>query len=267
MREKILTKRCRRALKNGDLEKAMELAKQLVEVYPNNFSSWHCLGEVYYSVGDTEKAFESFNKAKELASSKEELVNVYLYMGEILIDTDRLDDALMYFNRALTLAEYVNKGVAYILSRIADVYFRKGEFEESLKYYDEAFKAGEAENADEEFMVGVINNLSVVLTKLGYYKDAIELLKDLLTLGTVSDNLFLTCISEINLGTVYLATGNKNAAKRYLKSALNHAKKLGDRGLEAVAYMRLGKALNKKSYLEKAEELFRELELDSTNLQ
>jgi hypothetical protein len=52
---------------------------------------------------------------------------------------------------------------------------------------------------------------------------------------------------------------DKNTAKEYFTSALNHAKEIGDKKLQALAYTYLGYILNNDSYLDKAEKLLREV--------
>lgn len=261
-----MIEKCKKAIENGDLIKAMEFAKQSVKAYPDNFESYLCLAVIYYDMGNFKKALENFKKAEELTDDKEKLADIYQYTGETFIDMNKIDDALTHFNKALTLAKHTNSNVAYILSKIADAYFRKGDIKKSVEYYDKAFKAGKEEDASIEFIAGVINNQSVALTKLGYYEKAIKLLEDLLTLGSANNNLTIVCLSEINLGSAYFMMGNKDMAKKYLILGLNHAKELGDKGLEAVAYMYLGDILNNKSYLDKAEKLFREINGDYDQL-
>jgi tetratricopeptide (TPR) repeat protein len=263
MKKKILIKRCERSLENGDLEKAIKLAKQSVEAYPDSFDAWYCLGKVYHNTGDNEKAIETLKKAEELASNENKKLSIYQYIGSLLINIGKLDDALIYFNKALTLAILSNKGTTYALSKIAYIYFRKGDLEKSAEYYNKAMESGMKENASENLMLEIGNNFCVVLVELGQYKEAIALLKDLLAIGTISGDLRFICQTEINLGGAYFRMGNKDVAKRYFTMGLNHAKKLGNKELEATACMHLGHILNKRSYLNRAEELFKELSQSS----
>jgi tetratricopeptide (TPR) repeat protein len=219
-----MIEKCREAVEKGELERAIELGKQAVEVDPNNFDAYFCLGTAYRGMKNIEKALENFKKAEELTDDKEKLITVYQYLG--------LDDALSYFNKALTLAKYINSNMTYVLSKIAYIYFKKGDLEKSAEYYNDTIEAGEKENVSKHLMSEIANNFSVVLAELGYYTEAIMLLKDLLNFGTISGNLYLVCLTEINLGAVYSKMGNKNAAKRYLTSGLNHAKKLGNKKQE-----------------------------------
>jgi tetratricopeptide (TPR) repeat protein len=254
-----MIEKCLEAIKNRDLMEAMKFAKQAVKTYPDNFKSYLCLASVYYDIGNLEKALENFKKAEELTNDEEQLMHIYQYMGEIFADMNKLDDALIYFNKALTSAKNTNNSISYILTRIADTYFRKEDLKKSVEYYDKAFKSGKEEDASIEFIAGVINNQSVALTKLGYYKEAIKLLEHLLTLGSANNNPVIVCLSEINLGSAYFMMGNNNMAKKYLISGLNHAKELGDKGLEAIAYLYLGDILNNEDYLNQAEKLFKEI--------
>lgn len=259
MRKKVLIRRCKNTLRNGNLEKAAELAKRAVEKYPNSFDAWYCLGKVYHNRGDDEKALEILKKAEELANNENEKLSVYQYIGSLLINTGKLDDALAYFNEALNLATLSNKKTTYALSKIAYIYFKKKDLEKSAEYYDKAIEAGIREDASENLMLEIGNNFCVVAIELGLYKEAVALLKDLLAIGTISGNLRFICQIEINLGGAYFRMGNKDAARRYFTMGLNHAKKLGNKQLEAIAYLHLGHILNKKSYLNKAKELFKEI--------
>lgn len=244
------------AIENGNLTKAIELAKQSIETQPDNFDAYFYLGIAYYGIDNIEKALENLEKAKELTDNNEKLSTIHHYIGEVLISANRLDDALTYLNKALTLAENTNSNTAIILGIIANVHSKKGEIEKAIEYYDKAFKSGEKENADPEFMAGVINNLSAALIELGYYKEAINLLKRIYK--KTNKNIYLTCLSEMNLGSAYLMIGNKKFAKKYFKSALNHAKKLKNKNLETTIHTYLDNFLN-KNYIDKAEKLFEKM--------
>jgi tetratricopeptide (TPR) repeat protein len=250
---------CKKAIENGDLERAIEFGKQAVEMYSDSFDAYFCLGTAYRSIKNIEKSLENFKKAEELTDDKEKLITIYQYIGEALININKLDDALAYFDKALTLAKSINSDITYVLSKIAYIYYKKGNLEKSIDYYNKALEAGEKEDADEKIMLEVANNFGVITAELGLYKEAITLFKDLRNLGIAKNNFAFICMSEINLGIIYFIMGNKNVAKKYLTLGLNHAKKTGSKRLEATAYMHFGNILNKKSYLDKAEKLFREI--------
>jgi tetratricopeptide (TPR) repeat protein len=254
-----MVEKCKEAIKNKDTRKALELSKQAVEMHPNDPDAYLCLGIAYYKIRDFEKALENFKKAEELTDDKEKLITIYQQIGITLIDANKLDNALAYFDKALTLAKQINSNITYTLSKIAYIHYRKGNIEEAIDYYIKAIETGERENADEKTMLEVSNNFGVIAAEIGLYEEALALFKDLRNLGTTKNNLSYICISEINLGIIYFITGNKNASKKYFMLALNHAKKLGSKRLEAVTYMHIGELFGKKIYLDKAEELFREI--------
>jgi tetratricopeptide (TPR) repeat protein len=257
--------KCKDALRKDDLEKAIEYGKRAVEMYPNNFDSYFCLGKAYHRMRQPELAYENFKKAEELASSKEDLASIYEYIGRILAIIGKLDDALTYYNKALGLTKEIGGKAAPLLRTIAEIYFKKKDLDKALDYYDAAFTAGEEEGVNEEFMAEIINDMSIIYAELGFYKEAITLLKDLILFGNLSENDHIVYVAEINLGAVYGAMGNKEAAKRYLSMGLNHVKKIGDKYWEAVAYFHLGRILNKKKYSDKANEIFKEIGVAGVN--
>jgi tetratricopeptide (TPR) repeat protein len=274
-RRKILEKgeaKYREDIENRNFERAMEFAKQAVEMCPNNFEGYLYLGIIYHNMGDLEKALKNLKKAEELINNESKLgviyrhnklAIIYRHIGEMLINMNKINDALVYLNKSIDLTKQIDKDTAYTLSKIANIYYRKGDLKKSAEYYKEAFEIGK-EYASKEFIINTINNLSVILFELGhyepgYYEDAIEIFEDLLSYGSINNDPFIICLSEINLGSTYLMIGNKIAAKRYFALGLHHAKESGNKKFEAVAYMHLGDITNNEKYLEKAEELFKEI--------
>lgn len=135
----------------------------------------------------------------------------------------RLDEAIIYLNKSLDSTKYVSENTAYMLSKIASIYYEKGDIEKAIEYYNEAFEIGK-ENASEEFIIKTANNLSNILFKLCYYEDIIDLFKSLLSYGFANNNISIVCLSEMSIGSVYLMTGNKIAAKEYFTLAMHRAK-------------------------------------------
>jgi tetratricopeptide (TPR) repeat protein len=248
-----MIEKCLEELGNGNLEEAIKLGKQAVEMYPDNFKAHLYLGMAYRDAGDTEKSLEYLKKAEELANNKEELTVAHYHTGEVLTEMGKLDDALSHLNKALELTEYPNEDKTYILDRIANIYFKKGELEKSFEYYNKALEeeTRKKEDMNKKLITEIINNQGVILAKLGRYKEAIKLFEGLITLGITDNDPHLVCLTEINLGSAYSAIGDKNMAEKYLKSALDHAKELENKELEDIAYKYLNDILNNKNHLNK----------------
>jgi len=51
---------------NGDIEGAIRKHHSVIEVDPDNATSWYCLGVLYFSVGSHEKSVEAFEKSNRL---------------------------------------------------------------------------------------------------------------------------------------------------------------------------------------------------------
>jgi tetratricopeptide (TPR) repeat protein len=181
---------------------------------------------------------------------------IKLFEGLITLGiTDNLDDALIYFNKSLDLAKQANENIAHVLVEIADIYFNKEDLKKTLEYYNEAFEAGKKENADAKLMTEVIHNIGIISAKLGRYEDAIELFSTYIN----SNDPTTKCLSQIGLGLVYFMINEIDESEKYLKIGLNYAKKIGNKQLEAITYMYLGRFFRRSNYLNIAKQLFREV--------
>lgn len=248
---------CKKAIEKEYFQKALKLGKQTIKMYPNNPESYLCLGIAHYGLGNTKKAMEYLKKAEELTNDNEKLAIIYRYMGETLFKIRKLNEALIYLNKAIKLTKHPNENMAHVLNKIANIYHREKNLEKASEYYKEAFKIGKKENMNEEFMMRTAYDLRYVLFRLGRNKDIIEIFEDLLSYGSNNNNLYIVCLSEINLGSTYLEMGNKDTAIKYFTIGLKHAQEIKNKDLEAIAYKYLGETLNNKKYLDKAEEILK----------
>ena len=145
---------------NKDYKRAIESGKLAIEKYPDNSEAYRCLGTAYYNTGELNLAYENIKKAESLTNDKEGLMDIYKQIGEILHKMGRLDDALLYYNKALKLIEdseienlndknpnnRVNRiyeelmegDRIEILNNIALIYEEKGQLDKALNYYRES---------------------------------------------------------------------------------------------------------------------------------
>ncbi len=113
----------------GQLNSAIELAKDLILNYRNSFVIWNILGASYKNSGKIDDAEIAFRKVVEL---KPNYPDGYSNLGVILQEKGMLDDAILAFNKALSLK-----------SDYAEAYFNKGI---ALKYKGKLKEAIEAHN-------------------------------------------------------------------------------------------------------------------------
>ncbi len=125
-----------RALAENNPERAIELRKRLVELYPRDKRAHRFLGYLYRE-RDDRKAIEEFLKAIEIdrnyAPAYNNLGYAYRRLGEY-------EKAVAAFKKYLRLLpEEPNP-----YDSIADLYTKMGRFEEAIQYYKKAVKLSKA---------------------------------------------------------------------------------------------------------------------------
>ncbi|HBT98459.1 MAG TPA: tetratricopeptide repeat protein [Sulfurihydrogenibium sp.] len=173
MEQKItLIDACIAFLNAGDYEKAIEVGKLAVEKYPDNLVAYLCLGEAYYRTLKLDAAYEIFKKAESLTNKKENLMQIYSRIGQILENMNNLDDALTYYNKSLSLAKELGDTdiQAIALKGIASIYHQKGELDKALGHCQEYLSL----EKNEKGKPIVYNNIGSIYYEKGNYQKAIE---------------------------------------------------------------------------------------------
>jgi tetratricopeptide (TPR) repeat protein len=126
----------------GDYRRAIEAGKIAVKKYPNNPYAHGCLSMSYYEIGELKLALEHMKKAESLTSDKRSLMHIYNWLGLIYSGMGYPDDALLYYSRSLSLARGLGdrRGQATVLSNIAGIYYKKGELDKALGYFEESLR-------------------------------------------------------------------------------------------------------------------------------
>lgn len=118
----------------GELDKAIELYEQSIDIYPTA-EAYTFLGWAYSMKGDYEKAIEL---CKEAIDIDPEFGNPYNDIGAYLIELGREEEAIPWLKLALTAKRYDSKHFPYL--NLARVYLKKGDYYEALKFAEEALK-------------------------------------------------------------------------------------------------------------------------------
>ena len=118
----------------GELDRAIELYKESVEMYPTALA-YTFMGWAYSMKGDYETAIEHCLKAIELDP---DFGNPYNDIGAYLIALGRYDEAIPWLKKALTAKNYEPRHYPYI--NLARVYLAKGRFKDALWELENAIK-------------------------------------------------------------------------------------------------------------------------------
>ena len=139
---------------------ALDQVKQALQAKPNNPAAYGLRGLIYASLGDNEKADESFQRAMQLAPHDADLMHNY---GWTLCQQRRFDDANGEFNRAI--AEPSNRQVPRTMLVQGICQLRAGKPQEAEKTLARAYELDPANPT-------IAVNLSEVLYRNGQYERA-----------------------------------------------------------------------------------------------
>ncbi len=118
----------------GDLDKAIELYRKSIDVYPTA-EAWTFLGWAYSMRGNYEGAIEACKKAIEIDP---DFGNPYNDIGSYLIELGQLDEAIEWLEKAKKAKRYEPRHYPYI--NLAKVYMLKGKLYDALREIEEAIK-------------------------------------------------------------------------------------------------------------------------------
>ncbi|MGN0393781.1 MAG: tetratricopeptide repeat protein [Coprococcus sp.] len=137
----------------GNYAAALTLYKQIEGIYNSNLSPDDYLiasfnnniALLYQEMGDFESAVVSLKKALEIIKKFDdgasELATTYTNLGTSLTHTGRFEEAKEMLTKALDTYDSIGeKGYHYssALSAMGEIYFREGNYDRSLEYYEDA---------------------------------------------------------------------------------------------------------------------------------
>jgi tetratricopeptide (TPR) repeat protein len=222
----------------GDYKRAIEAGKLAVKKYPKDPLAYICLGLTYYNVGEFNLAYENAKKAESLTVNKEDLMDIYSLIGNILMSMGRLDDALLYYNRSLSLTKDLGKidMQAPLLNNIAIIYYRKGELDKALSYYEKSLYL----QTNEKGKAATYSNIAMIYYQKGNYQNAIEYFQKAIQIGEKYGDYHGVSKYKLSLGDTFRQMKEYENAEKYLSEGLEGVKKLGDKYSEATGYVFFG---------------------------
>jgi tetratricopeptide (TPR) repeat protein len=137
----------------GDLEEAIELYKRSIDIFPT--AEGHTfLGWTYSFQGRWDEAIEECVRAIEVDPT---FGNPYNDIGAYLVEEDRLDEAIPWFERALKAPRY--ESYCFPHFNLGRVHERKRMFSRALAEYKKAYQ----ENAQHLGALQAIRRLQAML--------------------------------------------------------------------------------------------------------
>jgi Tfp pilus assembly protein PilF len=113
----------------GELEEAVALYKKSIEIHPTA-EAYTFLGWTYSFMGRIEDAIDECHKA---IAQDPDFGNPYNDIGAYLIEKGELDEAIVWFQKALLARRYESPAFPHL--NLGRVYERKGQWTEAIDSY------------------------------------------------------------------------------------------------------------------------------------
>jgi len=192
---------CKNFYNAGDYKRAIEAGKRAIKKYPNNLKAHFCLGGSYIAIGEFKLALEHMKRAESLTSNKKDLMYIYNQIGLIYNKMGNLNDALLYYNRSLSLARDMGdrRVQASNLNNIAWIYYAIDELDKALSYYEKSLRL----QTDEKEKATTYNNIAIIYDKKGNYQKAVEYFQKAIEISERYGDYHNVSIGKLNLGDTY----------------------------------------------------------------
>lgn len=217
-----LIKVSKKALVEGHLATAERLAKQGLEVNPNQVTLLSILAQAYYYGKDYEKAVSRFEKLVELGQSSE---FIHSKLGTAYFQLSKLEKAIENFNAALDYNED-NYATHYSLGKL---YALTGEYENSEGHLLQAILL-KAVTFDEEYTSLGLTYKSMKKPKeaLTYFNKAIEENPEneraMLERAIAADSYFKDLQTRLNYYQAYLDKFREVGSPNFMLLAMRRIK-------------------------------------------
>lgn len=130
----------------GNYDKVLEISNQLLSIEPadsaRNLSAWSTMGDVYYLLGDSKKAFKAYEKALKINPDYDYVLNNYAYY--LSVEGKNLKKAYNMSRRSL---EIEPDNPSY-LDTFGWILYLRGEFLEAKSFFKTAMLHGGKESSN-----------------------------------------------------------------------------------------------------------------------
>ncbi len=206
---------------NARVDKAIESWNKVVELLPESSVGYNNLAIVYVEAGRENEALAAFQNSiyKDPSGNNYE---AYVGMGTIRYDQRQYSEALIYFNRAIELANQAGRQQSMLYANRADTYRQLARTETQPNLVDEYNRQA---NADYDQAIGIKEkaissgaaksefhyNLCEWLAKRGRSADALKCIKPATTADLEIPGM------DYSATVVYLLAGNTERALQWLE--------------------------------------------------
>jgi CHAT domain-containing protein/Flp pilus assembly protein TadD len=203
------------------------------------------MGEVKYWSGDLTQALNFYRRALAVwieVKDRKGQAQSYTYVGYTCSDLGQTKEAFDAYRSALALWKSVNdeRGKAVTLTAIGRLYSRVGESQAALNLFERAMPLSRRiGNKVEE--ARVLTGEAYVYWRLGEDEKALDLYHQAIQLFVAANYAGGEASTLHSAGRVYYSSKNFEKALEYERRALEICRQLGDRHLEIVILIEIGR--------------------------
>ncbi len=226
----------------------------------NYAASLTSLGNVYYSLGEYQKAIEFHQQSlaikREIGDRGGEATS-YNNLGTVYYSLGEYQKAIEFHQQSLAITREIGDrgGEAASYIGLGNVYQSLGEYQKAIEFYQQSL-AITREIGDRGGEAKSYGNLGNVYDSLGEYQKAIEFHQQSLAIKREIGDRRGEAASYNNLGNVYGSLGEYQKAIEFHQQSLAITREIGDRGGEAKSWFNLGLTYYKLDRISEAKEAF-----------
>ena len=254
--------------KNLDPKRALTIARKSVKLSTQLnferglFTSLICMVDIYYIIGEKDSATIALNFAEAISkkiNSKTINAQLLLYKGNLFVNKNKLDSAILYNIKSLKLYSDLKDTAKIIVlfTRLGSISQRSKLNKDADNYYKQALAF--IPHIKDSFA----KSNTYAFVALAYFdakKIDSELFYNHLSLGLCpKNNLILKNLIVANFGSFFFETQNNDSALVYFKKAYTIAKTLNLKNRLLYLSINIASLLNETNKLDEAEKLALEI--------
>ncbi|HOK99872.1 MAG: tetratricopeptide repeat protein [Bacteroidales bacterium] len=169
------------------------------------------------------------------SQNKPGIAKSYTALGDIYLNNNLLEDALLYYEQALKMQKDIGvvEDLAYLYNSLGIIYYYQNDYKKAISYHEVALKTARGKSVIEE--VNALNSLGQCYRRLGQPDTAIALFRQSLALLENKKEDRLLARTYQHIGLVEFERGNYEQAVAAYQQAVSITQKMNDTRGRAIA--------------------------------
>jgi len=161
---------------------ALELFKEIVDAYPNNYQARYNLASTYLklkqydaAISEFQKVLETLQEKREDREAKKKSAEIYTLIAEAYMDQQKYEEAAIHYKKAMEISPPTDAAVAF---NVAEIMFGANKIDDAIRYYALASQL-KPENEVYHLKLGyACLNKGDIPTAISHFEEFLELAPD-----------------------------------------------------------------------------------------